>query len=93
MLPLSQTATPGYILGFLDKRVRKPWSVAGNSPCSLHSLSAVTHVCLCVCPVCVRMSGARLIIHLVHSLSAGQKGCAGVCNGGGAASAMIIEKL
>jgi len=43
--------------------------------------------------VCVRMSGARLITHLVHSLQRGQKGCAGICNAGGAASAMIIEKL
>jgi len=49
------------------------------------------------CTVClvlyVRMSGARLIIHLVHSLKPGQKGCAGICNAGGAASAMIIERL
>jgi len=39
------------------------------------------------------MSGARLITHLVHSLKRKQKGCAGICNGGGAASAMIVEKL
>lgn len=41
----------------------------------------------------IGMSGARLITHLVHSLQRGQKGCAGICNAGGAASAMIIEKL
>jgi len=39
------------------------------------------------------MSGARLITHLAHSLKSGEKGCAGICNAGGAASAMIIEKL
>jgi len=39
------------------------------------------------------MSGARVIIHLVHALKRGQKGCAAVCNGGGAASAVIVEKL
>ena len=43
--------------------------------------------------LCVRMSGARLITHLVHSLKRGEKGCAGICNAGGAASAMIVEKL
>ena len=50
------------------------------------------YVCTRVC-VYVRMSGARLITHLVHSLKRGEKGCAGVCNAGGAASAMIVEKL
>ncbi|CAK9290759.1 unnamed protein product [Gordionus sp. m RMFG-2023] len=39
------------------------------------------------------MSGARIVTHLVHALKKGQKGLAAVCNGGGAASAIIIEKL
>ncbi len=39
------------------------------------------------------MSGARLICHMVHNLKAGEYGAAGICNGGGAASAILIEKL
>ena len=41
----------------------------------------------------IGMSGARITGHLVHSLLPGQKGLAGICNGGGGASAIIIEKL
>ncbi|VDP03907.1 unnamed protein product [Soboliphyme baturini] len=39
------------------------------------------------------MSGARLVTHLVHTLKHGQKGMVGICNGGGGASAMMIERL
>ncbi|KAJ7638741.1 Thiolase, N-terminal domain-containing protein [Roridomyces roridus] len=38
-------------------------------------------------------SGARIIVSLVHALKSGEYGAAGVCNGGGAASAIIIQKL
>ncbi|KAJ6509892.1 peroxisomal 3-ketoacyl-CoA-thiolase [Mycena vitilis] len=38
-------------------------------------------------------SGARIVVSLVHALKSGQYGAAGVCNGGGAASAIIIQKL
>lgn len=38
-------------------------------------------------------SGARIVTHLVHSLKSGQKGLASICNGGGGASAIAIEKL
>ncbi|KAL6736904.1 hypothetical protein Aduo_007206 [Ancylostoma duodenale] len=41
----------------------------------------------------IGMSGARLITHLVHTLKSGQKGLAAICNGGGGASGMILEKL
>lgn len=41
----------------------------------------------------VGMSGARLVVHLVHTLKAGQKGVASICNGGGGASSILIEKL
>ncbi|CAG9826293.1 unnamed protein product [Diabrotica balteata] len=41
----------------------------------------------------IGMSGARLITHLVHSLKAGEKGVGAICNGGGGASSMMIEKL
>ncbi|VDN59958.1 unnamed protein product [Dracunculus medinensis] len=41
----------------------------------------------------IGMSGARLITHLVYALKSGQKGLAAICNGGGGASGMIIEKL
>lgn len=39
------------------------------------------------------MSGARVLIHLVHVLKSGQKGVASACNGGGGASAILFEKL
>ncbi|ESK97644.1 acetyl- acetyltransferase [Moniliophthora roreri MCA 2997] len=38
-------------------------------------------------------SGARIIVSLVHALKSGEYGAAGVCNGGGAASAIVIQKL
>jgi acetyl-CoA C-acetyltransferase len=38
-------------------------------------------------------SGSRILVTLVHLLKSGQKGLAAICNGGGAASAMVIEKL
>ncbi|KAJ8523483.1 hypothetical protein ONZ45_g70 [Pleurotus djamor] len=38
-------------------------------------------------------SGARIIVSLVHALKSGQYGAAGICNGGGAASAIVIQKL
>lgn len=38
-------------------------------------------------------SGGRIVGHLVHQLKSGQKGLASICNGGGGASAIIIEKL
>jgi len=40
-------------------------------------------------------SGARIIVTLINVLKQnnGQKGCAGICNGGGGASAMVIENL
>nr|UJH41134.1 acetoacetyl-CoA thiolase [Pardosa pseudoannulata] len=39
------------------------------------------------------MSGARIVNRLVHALETGQKGIASACNGGGGASAILIEKL
>ncbi|XP_053596812.1 acetyl-CoA acetyltransferase, mitochondrial-like isoform X3 [Microplitis demolitor] len=41
----------------------------------------------------VGMSGARIIVHLVHALKQGQKGVASICNGGGGASSILIEKF
>jgi acetyl-CoA C-acetyltransferase len=40
-------------------------------------------------------SGARIIVTLIHVLQANnaQLGAAGICNGGGGASAMVIERL
>lgn len=38
-------------------------------------------------------SGARITGTLAHQLKKGQKGLASICNGGGGASAIIIEKL
>ncbi|XP_047108530.1 acetyl-CoA acetyltransferase, mitochondrial [Schistocerca piceifrons] len=41
----------------------------------------------------IGMSGARITLHLVHALKPGQKGVASICNGGGGASSILIEKL
>lgn len=41
----------------------------------------------------IGMSGARLVTHLAHSLKAGEFGCASICNGGGGASSILIQKL
>lgn len=39
------------------------------------------------------MSGARIITHLAHVLKKGEIGCASICNGGGGASSILVEKL
>jgi acetyl-CoA C-acetyltransferase len=41
----------------------------------------------------IGMSGARIVTHLVHNLKKGELGCASICNGGGGASSIMIEKL
>jgi acetyl-CoA C-acetyltransferase len=38
-------------------------------------------------------SGARILVTLVHALKTGQRGVAAICNGGGAASCVVIERL
>src|SRR5690606_36434603 len=42
----------------------------------------------------VGCSGARIIVTLIHALirTNGRYGCAGICNGGGGASAIVIER-
>ena len=39
------------------------------------------------------MSGARITNHLVHQLKVGEIGIASLCNGGGGASSIAIQKL
>ncbi|MCL4130459.1 UNVERIFIED_CONTAM: hypothetical protein GTU68_053677 [Idotea baltica] len=41
----------------------------------------------------IGMSGARIVNHLAHTLRPGEKGVASICNGGGGASAIMIEKM
>lgn len=40
-------------------------------------------------------SGARIVVSLLHALkrTGGKYGCAGICNGGGGASALVVEML
>lgn len=40
-------------------------------------------------------SGARILVTLIHALkrTGGRYGCAGICNGGGGASAMVLEMI
>ena len=44
-------------------------------------------------PQPIGSSGCRILVTLIHALKPGQKGVAAICNGGGAASAMVIERL
>ncbi len=37
-------------------------------------------------------SGSRILVSLLHDLKPGELGCAAICNGGGAASAIIIKR-
>jgi len=41
----------------------------------------------------IGMSGNRIVGHLAHTLKPGEFGLAGICNGGGGASAIIVQKL
>lgn len=41
----------------------------------------------------IGMSGARLVTHLAHNLKKGEIGCTSICNGGGGASSLLLEKL
>lgn len=41
----------------------------------------------------IGMSGARIVNHMVSRLSPGQYGLASICNGGGGASAILIQKM
>lgn len=41
----------------------------------------------------IGMSGARIVTHMAHALKAGEFGCASICNGGGGASSILIQKL
>ncbi|XP_055334352.1 acetyl-CoA acetyltransferase, mitochondrial-like [Paramacrobiotus metropolitanus] len=41
----------------------------------------------------IGMSGARITNSLLYNLKPGQFGCASICNGGGGASAIIVERL
>ncbi|KIJ56723.1 hypothetical protein M422DRAFT_22881 [Sphaerobolus stellatus SS14] len=41
----------------------------------------------------VGSSGSRIIVSLIHALKPGQYGAAGICNGGGAASALVVQRL
>ncbi|KAM8719077.1 hypothetical protein ACLKA7_011738 [Drosophila subpalustris] len=41
----------------------------------------------------IGMSGARLVTHLTHALKSGELGCASICNGGGGASSILLQKL
>ncbi|ORY20508.1 Thiolase, N-terminal domain-domain-containing protein [Naematelia encephala] len=38
-------------------------------------------------------SGCRIVVTLAHALKKGEKGVAAICNGGGAATAIVIERL
>ena len=39
------------------------------------------------------MSGTRIVNALAHHLKKGEKGISAICNGGGEASALLVEKM
>ena len=41
----------------------------------------------------VGMSGARIILSLITALKKDQLGCAGICNGGGGATSIVLKRL
>ncbi|XP_078078180.1 acetyl-CoA acetyltransferase, mitochondrial isoform X1 [Mustelus asterias] len=41
----------------------------------------------------IGMSGTRIVGHMVHNLKSGEYGMAGICNGGGGASSILIQRL
>ncbi|XP_038673957.1 acetyl-CoA acetyltransferase, mitochondrial [Scyliorhinus canicula] len=41
----------------------------------------------------IGMSGTRIVGHMVHNLKPGEYGVAGICNGGGGASSILIQRL
>lgn len=70
----------------------------GNGCCILPTILCKFRIffrlrCKCCSFLLSRMSGARIVVHMVHALKPGQYGLAGICNGGGGASAILIEKL
>lgn len=38
-------------------------------------------------------SGSRILTTLLHQLKVGEYGCAAICNGGGGASAVIVQRI
>jgi acetyl-CoA C-acetyltransferase len=38
-------------------------------------------------------SGSRILVTMLHRLKVGEIGCAAICNGGGAASCMIVQRV
>lgn len=38
-------------------------------------------------------SGSRIITTLLHQLEVGEYGCAAICNGGGAASGIVVQRV
>ena len=38
-------------------------------------------------------SGSRIITTLLHQLEVGEYGCAAICNGGGAATGIVVQRV
>jgi len=38
-------------------------------------------------------SGSRILTTLLHQLQPGEYGCAAICNGGGAATAVVVQRI
>ena len=64
-----------------------------DSPNSASPLNKLFHSGAVALGHPIGSSGSRIVVSLVHALKSGEFGVAGICNGGGAASATIIQKL
>jgi acetyl-CoA C-acetyltransferase len=65
----------------------------GQAPGWFTGMDGMVHGELWLVACGCSMSGARIVGSLVHHLRQGEIGCASICNGGGAASAMVIQRL
>lgn len=41
----------------------------------------------------IGMSGARIVVTLIHQLKSGEYGVAAICNGGGEATSVLVQRV
>jgi acetyl-CoA C-acetyltransferase len=73
------------ILGIPSEKI----NIAGGGVSLGHPIGYLTHAA----NIMPSSSGSRIVVTLAHLLSPGQIGCAAICNGGGGATAIVIQKL
>lgn len=66
------------ILGFESEEAMKKVNPGGGAIALGHAIGS---------------SGSRILVSLLHRLKVGEVGCAAICNGGGAATAMVVKRV